>query len=104
MFFLSGYNHSITDFLLIGFTEGFPLHYEGPRYSCQAPNLLSAIQNPNAVDAKLAKELAAHRLAGPFSSSPFPVFWISPLGLVLRKWWVTSVLSITFHSQGFIFE
>ena len=85
MFFLAGYDHSIVQFLSHGFTEGFLLHHEGPRYSCDAPNLLSAIQNPAIVDEKIAKELAAHRLAGPFSSPPFPDFRISPLGLVPKK-------------------
>lgn len=37
------------------------------------------------VDAKLNKELAAHRLAGPFSSPPFSVLRVSPLGLVPKK-------------------
>ena len=43
------------------------------------------MQNPAAVNAKLSKELDAHRLAGPFSSPPFPVFRVSPLGLVPKK-------------------
>ena len=43
------------------------------------------MQNLTAVDAKISKELDAHRLAGPFSSPPFPVFRISPLGLVPKK-------------------
>ena len=64
---------------------GFPLHYEGTRFSCTSNNLLSAMQNPTAVDAKISKELDAQRLAGPFSSPPFPVFRISPLGLVPEK-------------------
>ena len=68
-----------------GFTSGFPLHFDGPRCSQEAPNLLSAIQNPTVVSAKLSKELDAHRIAGPFSSPPFPVFRISPLGLVPKK-------------------
>ena len=37
------------------------------------------------VDAKITKELEAHRLTGPFSSPPFLVFRVSPLGLVLKK-------------------
>ena len=85
LFFLSGYTHSIVEFLSAGFTEGFPLHFEGPRFSSHAPNLLSALQNPAAVDAKISKELAAHRLAGPFSSPPFPVCRVSPIGLVPKK-------------------
>ena len=59
--------------------------FHGPRCSQEAPNLLSAIQNPEVVSAKLSKELDAHRLAGPFSSPPFPIFRISPLGLVPKK-------------------
>lgn len=85
LLFLSGYDHSIVEFLASGFTLGFPLHYVGPGCSQQAPNLLSAIENPEAVDAKLATEIAAHRIAGPFSSPPFPVFRVSPLGLVPKK-------------------
>ena len=53
--------------------------------SSVAPNLLSAQQNPHVVDQKLAKELAAHRLTGPFDSPPFPQFRISPLGIVPKK-------------------
>ena len=83
--FLSGYDNSIVQYLATGFTMGFPLHYEGPHFSCHSNNLLPAIQNPTAVDAKLSKELDAQRLAGPFSSPPFPVFRVSPLGLVPKK-------------------
>ena len=83
--FLSRYDPSIVQSLESGFTTGFPLHYEGLRCSQEAPNLLSALQNPDAVDAKLSKELAAHRLVGPFSSPPFSVFRVSPLGLVPKK-------------------
>ena len=85
LLFLSGYDNSIVHYLATGFTEGFPLHYEGPRFSCNSNNLISAMQNPTAVDAKISKELDACRLAGPFSSPPFPVFRVSPLGLVPKK-------------------
>ena len=84
-FFLSGYDPSIVEVLVKGFTRGFPLHYEGSPSSFHTSNLLSAIQNPAAVDAKITKELEAHRLAGPFSSPPFSVFRVSPLGLVPKK-------------------
>ena len=84
-FFLSGYIPSLVELLSNGFNYGFPLHYEGPQDSSCAKNLLSAIQNPEAVDAKLDKEIAAHRIAGPYSSPPFPQFRISPLGLVPKK-------------------
>ena len=83
--FLSGYDHSIVQLLESGFTFSFPLHFDGPRCSQEAPNLLSAIQNPKVVSAKLSKELDAHTLAGPFSSPPLLIFRISPLGLVPKK-------------------
>lgn len=84
-FFLSGYIPSVVELLSNGFNYGFPLYYEGPQDSTCAKNLLSAIQYPEAVDAKLDKEIAAHRIAGPYSSPPFPHFRISPLGLVPKK-------------------
>ena len=73
------------NFFLFGFTQGFPLHFQGDRKSRTATNLMSALDNPEAVDAKLQKELDSHRLAGPFQSPPLSPFWISPLGLVPKK-------------------
>ena len=61
------------------------MHFDGPRCSQEAPNLLSALQNPKAVSAELSRKLDAHRIAGLFSSPTFPVFRISPLGLVPNK-------------------
>ena len=83
--FVSGYDHSIVQLLESGFTSGFPVHFDGPRSSQEAPNLLSALQNPRAESAELSTKLDAHRLAGHLSSPPFPVFRISPLGLVPNK-------------------
>ena len=83
--FVSGYDHSLVQLLESGFTSGFPLHFDGPRSSQEAPNLLSALQNPRAESAELSTKLDAHRLAGHLSSPPFPVFRISPLGLVPNK-------------------
>ena len=45
----------------------------------------SALQNPEYVDKTLAQELAANRIAGPFTSSPFHSFCVSPLGLIPKK-------------------
>ena len=85
MQFLSGHDIPTVNFLSLGFTEGFSLHFEGTLQSFEAPNLLSARQNTVAVDAKLQKELEAGRLAGPFCSPPFEIFHISPLSLVPKK-------------------
>ena len=68
-----------------GFKFGFSLHFEGTRTSFFANNLISAQQNPDIVGAKLSKELAARRLAGPFECPPFPKFRVSPLGVVPKK-------------------
>lgn len=73
-FLLSGYNHSIAEFISSGFREGFPLHYEGVRESSDAKNLISAWDNPEVVDTKITKELEAGRLAGPFQVRPFHRF------------------------------
>ena len=82
---LDGYTHSTVEFLISGFTHGFSIHFQGERKSRTANNLLSALENPSAVDTKLRKELEAHRLAGPFQSPPLSPFWISPLGIVPKK-------------------
>ena len=46
---------------------------------------MSVLDNLEAVDAKLQKELESHRLAGFFQSPPLSPSWISPLGLVPKK-------------------
>ena len=84
-FFLSGYNHSIAEFLSSGFRQGFPLHYDGDPGCSDAKNLISASENPDAVDAKISKELEAGRLAGPFRTRAFYPFRISPLGVGPKK-------------------
>ena len=48
-------------------------------------NLLSATTYPKAVDEKLAKEIQLGRIVGPFDGQPFPVFHVSPLGLIPKK-------------------
>ena len=82
---LSGYIHSTVEFLRSGFTDGFPLHYEVYHVSFETTNLKSALEHPEVVDAKLKKERDAHRLAGPFHSPPFPIFHVSPIGVVPKK-------------------
>ena len=51
----------------------------------ESSNLKSALAQPHVVSAKLEKERAAGRIAGPFSSPPFPDFRCSPLGIVPKK-------------------
>ena len=47
--------------------------------------MLSAIQNPSAVNEKLSKELKLGRIAGPFSEKPLSSLRLSPLGLIPKK-------------------
>ena len=75
----------MTSILYSGFKFGFSLHFEGTRTAFFVNNLISAQQNPDIVSAKLSKELAAGRLAGPFACPPFPQFRVSPLGVVPKK-------------------
>ena len=51
----------------------------------KAKNLMSALQNPEAVDTKLRKELEANRLSGPYRYLLFPIFRVSPLEVVPKK-------------------
>ena len=82
---LTGYSISETQFLICGFQNGSPIHYDGPGNAMMAPNLLSAHQHPEVVDQYIEKELSSGRLVGPFPSSPFPYFRVSPLGVVPKK-------------------
>ena len=84
-FLLEGYDFQKRMFLIDGFKYGFHLFPVGQSRSYESPNLLSARQQPQVVDQKLAKEPEAHRLAGPFDSPPFPVFRVSALGIVPKK-------------------
>ena len=94
---LSGYEPSIINTLISGFSFGFPLHYQGKIKSIESKTLTSALQYPKIVDIKLDKELAANRLASPFSSPPFNSFCVSPLGLVPKK--TPSEFSLIHHSS-----
>ena len=82
---LAGYDPTISEFLFHGFKKGFSIHFEGIHFSGDSNNLISAIENPSVVDAKIAKELEAHRLAGPFHNPPLTPFCVSPLGVVPKK-------------------
>ena len=59
--------------------------FKGTKFSFEAKNRLSALNNPKVVEAELKKELNANRFAAPCSSPPFPVFRASLLGFVPKK-------------------
>ncbi len=82
---LQGYKPNIVDTLISGFSFGFRIHFHGAEQSFEASNLRSALDNSEAVDAKLRKELEAGRIAGPFGGPSFPNFRVSTLCLVPKK-------------------
>jgi hypothetical protein len=84
-YYLQGYDHNKTLYLINGFSHGFPLEFEGPREPSFCFNLKSALDNPAVVRDKLQKELVENRVAGPFPEPPFLNLKISPLGLVPKK-------------------
>ena len=83
--YLEGYSDEQRSYLFDGFTNGFRLHFTGLRTSQDSHNLKSAIDNPIVVKAKLASELQAGRIAGPFQTLPHPDLKISPLGVVPKR-------------------
>ena len=52
---LAGYEPTISEFLFHGFKNGFSIHFEGIHFSSDSNNLISAIENPSVVDAKIAR-------------------------------------------------
>ena len=83
--FLTGYDHCQAKLLIDGFSFGFRIHSIADEAFSSVKNLLSARLKPGVVDVKLAKELEAGRIAGPFTLPPFARFRISPLGVVPKK-------------------
>ena len=57
----------------------------GYERSLESSNLKSALSQPQVVSAKLEKECATSKIAGLFSSPPFPYFPCTPLGIVPKK-------------------
>ena len=84
-FLLHGYDHDSKRFLIDGFTFGFRLGFMGDKRYLESSNLKSALSQPQDLSAKLDKERAAGRIAGLFSSPPFPYFPCSPLGIIPKK-------------------
>ena len=91
-------NQDIVNYIVTGFNQGFDTGYSGTITEGSAHNLLSACNNPTAVEAAIQKELRRRHTSGPFTSSPFPTLHCSPLGAVPKKTTHT-VLSLTCHHR-----
>ena len=63
----------------------FRLGYSGARVARESPCLRSALEKPEIVRNKLAKEAKLGRIVGPFHNRPMSNLQCSPLGLVPKK-------------------
>lgn len=84
-YLLDGYSLTEKNFLIQGFSEGFPIHFQGFEQTAFANNLISARQHPDVVKKYFKKEIDAGRIGGPFKLPPFKNFRVSPLGVVPKK-------------------
>ena len=75
-------NTELAHKLYLGFTQGFKLHYLGPRLPIQTTNLVSAYENHRETWDKICREIELGRIGGPFVSLPISNLRISPIGVV----------------------
>lgn len=85
LFYLSLYANFSSSELIEGFAFGFELQYEGPRFSSDCKNLVSASELALEVGEKIRKELDLGRIAGPFDSIPLQNLRLSPISIVPKK-------------------
>ena len=60
--------------LIDSLRQGCKIGYTGPQFTYVAPNLQSASQQPEVIDATLRDECEAGRILGPFDQPPLPNF------------------------------
>ena len=82
---LLGYDSAKRNYLISGFTNGFPLHFEGSIEPKVCKNLVSFDENIAEGISKINKEIKLGRIVGPFPTPPFHDFHMSPLGLVPKR-------------------
>ena len=78
-------NRILVDYLIKGLTEGFDIGFNGIMSTTRPKNLLSAMQNKEAVNELINKELVRGHTSGPFESPPFKNLHCSPIGAVIKK-------------------
>ncbi|CAB4003429.1 Hypothetical predicted protein [Paramuricea clavata] len=84
---LATYPLSKRRYVLDGIRLGFRVGWEPDRVSLRSrtSNMRSASDHPDVVDAYLSSELAARRVAGPFTSPPVPLLHVSPFGVIPKN-------------------
>ena len=75
------HGYELANYIIEGFVYGFSISFEGPEAPLTSHNSPTIDQNLDIVTQKINKELQLNRIAGPFSSPPFPNFKCSPLAL-----------------------
>jgi hypothetical protein len=83
--YLNGYNKTLKDNLIKGFSTGFPLGCIGSIPTRIAPNHASVTEHIDFVRTKITAEIAKKRIKGPFSLPPLDKVICSPLGVVPKK-------------------
>jgi len=61
------------------------LHFQGPQEGSCSSNLVSASEHADIVDQKLANEIQAGRIIGPFAKPPLHNLKVSPFGVIPRN-------------------
>ena len=80
-----GYDKSITNYLVQGFTEGFRLDHNTSVTSTEPTNDISIETHADIAYQKISKEVEAGRMKGPFTNPPFPDFHVSPIKLTEKS-------------------
>ena len=83
--YLVGYDDETASELLDGFSEGFSLHYFGPRIETDCINLKSVRDNKYEALRLVLEEVQKGRIAGPFDERPIPYLRLNPIGLVPKS-------------------
>lgn len=73
-------DQELVDSILDGFEFGYDIGFRGTLTNTFPKNNKSARENQKGVSDAVAKEISREHTAGPFSTPPFPVNHISPLG------------------------
>ena len=93
-------NRVFVSNVLQTFRLGANIGFFGRRSPRFSRNLPTALAQPDIVKVNLDKEVSLGRVAGLFSTPPFPNFQVSPIGLVPKSTRISSALFSTSHSQS----
>ena len=80
-------DQTAADYVLTGLREGFHIGFETSSVTLRSAssNMRSALVHPSVIDAYLETEVSHGRVAGPFTSPPFPDLHISRFGVIPKS-------------------